>query len=129
MTEARPISVLLADDAAVVRIALGELIDGDDRFHVVGSAGDATEAIALALELCPDLALVDVRMPGGGGVEACRKIREALPTICVVALSAVSSPSLRRRMADAGADAYLTKGTCGDELLDELAEIVTAARS
>lgn len=124
-----PISVLLADDAAAVRIALGELLDGDDRFRVVGSAVDATEAIALTLELSPDLALVDVRMPAGGGVEACRRIRAGAPATCVIALSAVTSPSLRRRMVDAGATAYLMKGVPGDELLDQLAEIVTAARS
>jgi DNA-binding NarL/FixJ family response regulator len=121
--------VLVADDAEDVRTALGELLDGDERFRLVGSAGDATEAVVLALELGPDLAVVDVRMPGGGGVEACQRIRAGSPATCVVALSAFSTPSLQRRMAAAGAAAYLTKGAPGNELLDDLADIVREARS
>jgi len=129
MTAPSRISVLVADDAEDVRAALGELLDGDARFRLVGSAGDAIEAADLALELGPDLAIVDVRMPGGGGEEACRRIRAGSPTTCVIALSAVASPSLQRRMAAAGAAAYLTKGVPGDELLDDLAQIVRGARS
>lgn len=128
MTPSDSFSVIVADDADDVREAMGELLDGDPRFRLVGSAGDASAAVALAVERHPDLAVVDVRMPGGG-VEACRQIRAGAPTTCVVALSAFATPSLRRRMADAGAAAYLTKGTAGDELLDQLAEIVRGARS
>lgn len=122
-------SVIVADDAHEVRIALGQLIDGDPRFEFVGGAVDADEAVTLAAAERPDLAVVDVRMPGGGGVEACRRILEVSPHTTVVALSAFASPTLRKRMAEAGATGYLTKDATADELLDRLAEIVTAART
>jgi CheY-like chemotaxis protein len=90
----------------------------DDRLRLLGSARDGDEAVALARALQPDLAVVDVRMPGGGGPEACRRIRALSPGTLVVALSGSSSPTLRRRMAGAGAIAYLTKET--EDLLDQL---------
>ena len=125
----RPISVIIADDAPEVRTALGQLISSDARFSLVGAAADGDEAVGLADALQPDLAVVDVRMPGGGGIEACLCIRAVSPSSCVVGLSAFASPTLRRRMAEAGAAAYLTKDTLRYDLLDRLVEIVTAART
>ena len=125
----RPISVIIADDAEEVRTALSQLVSADDRFSLVAAAGEGDEAVSLADALRPDLVVVDVRMPGGGGIEACRRIRTVSPASCVVALSASASPSLRRRMAEAGAAAYLTKDTLGYDLLDRLVEIVTGART
>jgi DNA-binding NarL/FixJ family response regulator len=117
----RPIGLIIADDAQRVRQALAQLIMNDDRLRLLGSARDGDEAVALASALQPDLAVLDVRMPGGGGPDACRRILARSPHTRVVALSGSSSPALRRRMAGAGAVAYLTKET--ENLLDQLVEL------
>jgi two-component system, NarL family, invasion response regulator UvrY len=117
-----PVSLILADDAADVREALIRLINGDRRLLLLGAAGDVEEVVELAAALKPDLAVVDVRMPGGGGYESCRRILEQSPRTRVVALSAFGSPSMRRRMAEAGAVDYLTKGGAASELLNRLVE-------
>lgn len=114
-----PITVMIVDDSAAVREALAEVLDADGRFRVVGTANDPTDVEGPAA-LLPELAVVDVQMPHGGGPEAARRIIAASPDTVVVALSAMSTPSLRRQMADAGAVAYLTKGDAGDVLLDRL---------
>jgi DNA-binding NarL/FixJ family response regulator len=80
--------VLIADDNAAVRDALGALVKSDDEFQLVAVAADATEAIALAVSEQPDIALLDVRMPAGGGVEAARSIAERAPATKVVLLTA-----------------------------------------
>ena len=113
------VSIIIVDDAEEVLVALAEVVSSDPRFRLVGVAGRVRDVHEIAAAL-PDLALVDVRMPDGGGFEACRRILSVSPSTKVVALSAFSTTSLRRRMRDAGAVAYLTKGMAGDILLDQL---------
>lgn len=121
----RPVRVVVVDDSPDVVATLSSVLDADGRFSVVGSALSPVDVDALAA-LVPDLAIVDVKMPDGGGFAATRRILELSPTTLVVALSAFSTPSLRRRMQEAGAVAYLTKGMLGDDLLDQLADICSA---
>ena len=118
------VTVLIADDAATVRRALGQLLAADPRFALVAVAGDGDEAAALAADCRPQLAVLDVRMGGGGGPSAAERIRTASPDTVVVALSALDTPSSRRRMAAAGAKAYLVKGAT-DDLLDRLWGLAT----
>src|SRR5688572_6450083 len=91
------VTVLIADDAATVRRALGQLLADDPRFALVAVAGDGDEAAALAADRRPQLAVLDVRMGGGGGPSAAERIRTASPDTIVVALSALDTPSSRRR--------------------------------
>jgi DNA-binding NarL/FixJ family response regulator len=119
------VTVLIADDAEPVREALGQLLGRDPRFELVGSARDADEAAVLAARFRPDLAVLDVRMGAGGGPAACGRIRVVSPATVVVALSALDTPSSRRRMAASGAAAYLVKGSTGSDLLDRLWVIAT----
>jgi DNA-binding NarL/FixJ family response regulator len=89
MTEANGrITVLIAEDEPSVRAALSDLIEIEDELQLVGAAADAQEAIDLAREHRPDVALVDVKMPAGGGTRAAREIRALSPATRVVALSA-----------------------------------------
>src|SRR3954451_11436669 len=81
--------VLIADDDPDVRAALRAQLTGG--FEIVAAAADTDEAIALAAEHQPDLAVVDVQMPGGGGLRATREIRAAAPRTAIVALSADES--------------------------------------
>src|SRR4051794_41384193 len=109
--------VLIADDDPDVRAVLTTQLAG--RFDVVGAAADTDEAIALATDTRPDIAIVDVQMPGGGGLRATREICEATPETTIVALSADES---ERVVLDAGAVSYVRKGGGADELVALLDE-------
>jgi EAL domain-containing protein (putative c-di-GMP-specific phosphodiesterase class I)/CheY-like chemotaxis protein len=110
------VRVLLADDDSEVREALAGLIATDTRLELVGQAGDAEEAVRLARRLNPDVAVVDVRMPGGGP-RATRAIRESCPRTQVVALSAHDDREVVLEMIRAGAVGFLVKGLPGEEFL------------
>jgi signal transduction histidine kinase len=114
------IRVLIAEDEPTVREALGELIDGETALRLVGSAGDAEEAIRLAREHRPDVALLDVKMPAGGGPRAAREIRAQCPDTRVVALSAYEDRATVLEMLRAGASGYLVKGTPAVEIVDAI---------
>ncbi len=111
------IRVLVAEDEEAVREALVDLLSSDATIEVVGSAKDADEAIEMAAESKPDVALVDVKMPGGGGARAAREIRTISPQTHVVALSAYEDRRTVLEMLRAGAVGYVVKGTSADEIL------------
>jgi two-component system response regulator DesR len=115
------LSVVVADDNEPVRRAMVDLIGADARFAVVAEAGDVTHAVRATLDHRPDIAVLDVEMPGGGGVEAAAAIRDAVPSTRVVAHSALGDRASREAMARAGAVAYAVKGR--DALLDVLRHV------
>jgi EAL domain-containing protein (putative c-di-GMP-specific phosphodiesterase class I)/CheY-like chemotaxis protein len=119
------IRVLVADDEAVLRTALADLVASDYDFELVGMAKDADEAIALAEETHPDVALVDVRMPAGGGLRVAEELRKRMPGTKVLAHTAVDDRATVVRMLQGGAVGYLVKGTQPTEIL---AAIRRAAR-
>ena len=88
MTRESPIRVLVADDNSDLRDALASLIESDDELLLAAAAADAAEAIELAAREQPDIALVDVRMPAGGGLAAAEGIAARSPHTTIVALSA-----------------------------------------
>jgi len=116
--------VLIADDDPDVRAVLGAQLAG--HFEVVATAGDTDEAIALATDARPDVAIVDVQMPGGGGLRATREIGEATRETAIVALSADESERVVLDMLRAGAVAYVRKGVDADELASLLHEALRA---
>ncbi len=111
------IGVLIVDDEESVRHALTDLISSDPSMDVVGTASDADGAIAAASEVHPDVALVDVKMPGGGGARATREIRISSPQTRVVALSAYEDRRTVLEMLRAGVVGYIVKGTPAEEIL------------
>lgn len=111
------IRVLIADDEQAVREALADLVSSDPSMELVGTATDADEAIALALEHKPDVALLDVKMPGGGGARVAREIRTGSPQTHLVALSAYEDRRTVLEMLRAGVVGYVVKGTSADEIL------------
>lgn len=111
------ISVLVADDDEPLRDALCDLIILEDGLELVGSAADADGAVELASAHTPDVAIVDVRMPGGG-TTACRQIRISSPQTRVVAYSAYEDRKTVLEMLRAGASGFLVKGTSAAEILD-----------
>jgi DNA-binding NarL/FixJ family response regulator len=109
------VTVLLADDEVVVRQAIEALLETDPRFRVVASVGSAEAATEAALTYRPQLAVVDVRMPGGGQA-AIAGIRQQSPDTVVMVCSSHDDRHTRQSMRDAGAAAYVVKGA--DDLLD-----------
>ena len=85
--EARPLRLLVVDDHEVVRQGLVSLLDRREHFQVVAEAGTAAEAVEMARKFEPDLVVMDVRLPDGSGIEACREIRAEFPGTRVVILT------------------------------------------
>ena len=111
------IRLVLADDEGQVIEAMTQLVSTDPLIDLVGTAKDAGEAIDLAELHLPDVALLDVRMPGGGGSRAAREIRLRSPETQIVALSASTDPRTVVSMVRAGAVGYVGKDQSGDEVL------------
>jgi EAL domain-containing protein (putative c-di-GMP-specific phosphodiesterase class I)/AmiR/NasT family two-component response regulator len=111
------IRVLIADDEPVVCEALAALIETEDSLELVGTATDAQEAIELAARERPDVALVDVKMPAGGGPRAAREIRASSPKTRVLAISAYGDRGSVVEMLGAGAMGYLVKGTPAHDIV------------
>jgi signal transduction histidine kinase len=111
------IRVLIADDEVAVREALADLIGSDTSMELAGAACDADEAIDVAREARPHVALVDVKMPAGGGVRAARGIREESPETQIVALSAYEDRRTVMEMLRAGVVGYIVKGSSAEEIL------------
>lgn len=124
-----PIRVLIADDEPALRGALAELLAHEDHVLLIGTAGDADEAIALADDAQPDVALVDVKMPAGGGPRAAREIVRVSPATRVIALSAFEDRPTVLEMLRAGAVGYLVKGTGADELVGSIQRVMQGGAS
>jgi EAL domain-containing protein (putative c-di-GMP-specific phosphodiesterase class I) len=129
VASAVPIRVLIADDEPALRTALAALFAHEDRLVLVGEAGDADQAIELAVERRPDIALVDVNMPAGGGPRAARGIIRVSPETRVIALSAFEDRPTVLEMLRAGAVGYLVKGTAGQDLMGSIAKVFDGGAS
>ena len=104
------IRLLICDDSAETRKMLRKVLGPDHEIEIVGEAVDGSEAIALAVDLSPDVVLVDVRLPVVDGVEATRRLKELLPSTRIVALAGANDLRIVDRMLDAGASAYCVEG-------------------
>jgi PAS domain S-box-containing protein len=111
--------VLIADDEPVLRTAIGDLVSGEPDLELVGAAAGASEAVKLAAATVPDVAVVDVRMPGGGS-SAVRGIRKVSPKTRVLGLSAYANRAAVIEMLRAGAVGYLVKGAHPEEILEAI---------
>ncbi|MGH2631294.1 MAG: EAL domain-containing protein [Actinomycetota bacterium] len=126
---AEPIRVLIADDEPALRGALADLLAHEDHVLLIGAAGDADEAIAIAGDARPDVALVDVSMPAGGGARAAREIARCSPSTRVIALSAFEDRPTVLEMLRAGAVGYLVKGTAGEEIVGSIQKVMAGGAS
>ena len=105
------IKVLLADDQALVRGAMGALLDLEPDIEVVAQAGRGDEVVAAARDSGADVCLLDIQMPGVDGVEAARQVRDQLPGVRVVMVTTFDRPGYLRRALDAGAVGFVVKTT------------------
>ena len=116
----RRYSLLVVDDHEVVRQGLVALLDRRPDFQVVGEAGTAAEAVAEARRFQPDLVIMDVRLPDGSGIEACREIRAELPETRVVILTSYPDEDAVLSAIVAGASGYLLKQVRARDLVAAL---------
>ena len=117
------ISVLLTDDHALVRSGIRRLLEDSGQVNIVGEADCGEEGIKLAQELKPDVILMDVNMPGIGGVEACRRILQRNPDQKIIVLTVHNEQTFPKRMLEIGAKGYLTKECCVDDMLTAIRQV------
>ena len=114
------IRVIVAEDHAAVRRGVVDYLEAQDGIAVVGEAENGREAVDLAHALDPDVLLIDVRMPVLGGIEATRSLKRDRPDARVILISAYEQEELIASGIEAGADAFLLKGTLGPDLVEEI---------
>ena len=114
------IKVLIADDHAVVREGTRRILEQEPDMQVVGEAGDGEEAVNLATNLKPDVAIIDIAMPKLDGIEATKRIKAASPSINVLILSAYDDDQFIFSLLEAGAAGYLLKSIRSRELIDAI---------
>lgn len=112
------ISILLADDHVLVRQGTRELLDREEDMEVVAEADNGQEAVRLANEKKPDVAIMDIAMPKLNGIEATRQIKASLPGTAILVLSAYDDDQYVFALLEAGAAGYLLKNVRSDELVD-----------
>ncbi len=110
------IRIVLADDHTLVRAGIRALLEAEGKVEVVGECGDGREALELVLRHRPDVALIDVGMPGLNGLTLARRLTEEAPRTRVLVLSMHGEPSYVRKALEAGVAGYLVKGASVSEL-------------
>lgn len=112
------IHVVIVDDHDVVRRGLRSLLDTVDDVHVIAEGGSGADAVHLAGELLPDVILLDLQMPGGHGIEACRRIAADHPSVAVLILTMFDDADSIDAALRAGARGYLLKGAEQNDVVD-----------
>ncbi len=118
------IRVIIADDHAVLRDGTRELLQREDDIEVVGEAGDGEAAVALVEDVRPDVAILDIAMPGLNGVEATARIKSAHPEVAVLVLTVHDEDAYVFAILEAGAAGYLLKNVRGAELVEAVRAVM-----
>ena len=124
----RVIRLLIADDQSLVRGALAALLSMEDDFEVVSEVGRGDEVVAAALEARPDVALLDIEMPGIDGIAASAALRSALPSCRVIVVTTFGRPGYLRRAMEAGASGFVVKDIPADQLADAIRRVQAGLR-
>jgi DNA-binding NarL/FixJ family response regulator len=114
------IRIVIADDHEVVRIGLSALLDRQPGFRVVAEARSGEEAIRLARQHRPNVVVMDIRMPDGSGIDACRVLARELPDSPVIMLTSYADPDALFEAITAGASGYVLKRVGSSELVDAI---------
>ncbi len=122
------IGVLLVDDHKLIRTGIKLILDQTADIRVLGEASSGEEAVERARALKPQVILMDVSMPGIGGLEATRKLTMSLPEIRVIVLSAQTAEPFPMRLLEAGASGYLTKDAAEDEIVTAIRRVHAGER-
>jgi len=119
----KQLRIVIVDDHEVVRLGLRTLLDRHPDFTVIDEAGTAREAIEKTLHLQPDVVVMDVRLQGGSGIEACRKIMDEAPDIKVIMLTSYAEDEILFDAISAGAAGYVLKQIGGDDLVRSIERV------
>ncbi|MDX1991968.1 MAG: response regulator transcription factor [bacterium] len=119
----KTVRILIADDHAVVRAGLRALLERNDHFRVIAEAGTGEEAVTRALEWKPDVVVMDIRMPGISGIDACRQITEQMPGCRVVILTSYAEDDLLFAAIRAGASGYVLKRISDNDLVNAVERV------
>jgi DNA-binding NarL/FixJ family response regulator len=117
------VRILIADDHAVVRAGLRALLERHGHFRVAAEASNGEEAIAKAQEIKPDVAVLDIRMPGMSGIEACRRIVETVEGCRVIMLTSYAEDELLFAAIQAGASGYVLKRIGDNDLVQAIERV------
>jgi two-component system response regulator DesR len=128
MSAPQVIRLLIADDQSLVRGALAALLSMEDDFEVVAEVGRGDEVVASALEATPDVALLDIEMPGIDGIAAAAALRSALPSCRVIVVTTFGRPGYLRRAMEAGAAGFVVKDIPADQLADAIRRVRAGLR-
>ncbi len=123
------IRLLLADDQSLIRGALASLLGLEHDLTVVSQVGRGDEVVDAALASRPDVALIDIEMPGMDGIDATRALREALPSCRVLIVTTFGRPGYMRRAVEAGASGFLVKDTPSEDLAEAVRRVHAGLRS
>ncbi len=122
------IRLLLADDQTLVRAAMAAMLDLEDDFCVVAQVGRGDEVVAAAVRDRPDVALLDIEMPGMDGLAAASALGQALPECRVIILTAFGRPGYLRRAMESGALGYVVKDVPPEQLVDAVRRVARGER-
>ena len=122
------VRVLLAEDQAMVRGAIAALLTLEEDIEIVAEASRGDEVVALALESGPDVALLDVEMPGGDGLDAAAALREKLPSCRVIILTTFGRAGYLKRAMENGATGFLLKDAPSSELAKAIHRVMQGER-
>lgn len=122
---ARPARLLIADDHDLIRESTRYMVEGEKDLEVVGEAVNGQHALELCRQLRPDLVVMDARMPEMDGLTATRVIKEEIPAIRVLVVTAYESEDYRREAASAGATGYILKDASREQLLEAVRKALT----
>ena len=115
--------ILLVDDHEVVRVGVRALIERQQDMEVIGEASTVREAITQTEQLAPDVVVLDIRLPGGNGLEACRQIKALRPDTRIIVLTSYPDDEVLFDAIGAGADGYVLKQIGSDELIRALQRV------
>ncbi|MGB5562344.1 MAG: UvrY/SirA/GacA family response regulator transcription factor [Sedimenticolaceae bacterium] len=114
------IRILIVDDHDLFRAGVSSILRGQEGMVVVGECADGEQAVRAVREGAPDLVLMDVNMPGIGGIEATRKITQVAPQVKVIAVTVLSDDPFPNQVLDAGARGFISKGSGSEEMLEAI---------
>lgn len=117
------IKVLLVDDHDIVRMGIARMLADVPKIQVIGEVKTGEEALNFVRKIEPNVILMDVDMPGMGGIEATRKLKQRLPTAHILVLSASYEEPTLSRILGAGAVGYITKGACLEEMVRAIIQV------
>lgn len=118
------IRIMLVDDHDLFRAGVRSILQAQEGMVVVGEYANGEDSINAVRTEAPDLILMDVNMPGIGGIEATRKILQTAPTVRVIAVTVLSDDPFPNQLLDAGARGYISKGSGSDEMLDAIRAVM-----